>query len=85
VPKPKAIGYYYDTDLECEVTVYEPEEDWPPVRREFYGWDSRPARAVVSDSIRKSIASGEGEANRCSLAIELGGTFVNDPYYKVRK
>ena len=90
--QPKVIKVYKEGGV--TVTRYAPEEDWPTLRKEFYTCycgESRGGSALLtqyeetgSDATGKHIQSGEGEAGRCTLAKELGGTFTNDPYYKIK-
>ncbi len=69
--------------MAVKVTVLPPQEDWPEVREEFYS--SRPGKKVArphSDAVRKSTRHKEGHPDKCDIASELGGSFVNDPYFK---
>jgi len=94
--RPKIIAEYESVDHPgVMVVVYEPEEEWPPLRILFYTATCHASRSGTkpashyedspSESEAKHIRSGEGESTRCGMAQELGGTFVNDPYYHQKR
>jgi len=67
-----------------KVTVLPYEGDDEDIKRDFYRMPLYSRKRSESDNEVYSKPR-EGDPRRCDVAGELKGSFVNDPYYKVKK